>query len=122
MAASITPLPFSGGSANGRPIKVVAIASPGTQIHATSATAGVYDDVQLWCENTDAVSRRLTIEFGGVTAPDDTIVQDIPPGQGLFVVIPGIRLGGLGVLLNVKAFASVANVLVVAGNVNRYSP
>lgn len=122
MAASITPIPFSGGTANGRPIKIVAIVTAGTQIHATSATAGVYDEIQLWCENTDTVTRRLTIEFGGVTAPDDTIVQDIPPLQGLFIVIPGIRLGGAGASLSVRGFASAANVLVVNGNVNRYSP
>lgn len=119
--ASIAPVPFSGGTANGKPIKVVATATAGTTIHATSATTGVQDEIYLYAENTDTVTRRLTIEFGGVTSPDNLIIQDIPPGLGSFLVIPGIRLGGLGVALTVGAFASAANVIVITGNVNRYT-
>lgn len=118
----ITPILPSGGTANGRGIKVVATATAGTLIHATSATVGTIDEISIYAENTDTVTRRLTIEWGGVTAPNDTIVQDIPPGQGLFMVVPQLRLGGAGASLTVGAFASSANVIVVTANINRYTP
>lgn len=120
--ATLAPVQLSGGTANGRGIKVVATGTPGTLIHATSATPGVIDEVTLYAENIDTVTRRLTIEFGGTAAAGDDIVQDIPPGMGLFVVIPALRLGGGGASLTIGAFASAANVIIVTGNVNRYTP
>lgn len=119
--ATITPIVPSGSTA-GKPIKVAATATPGTLIHATSATAGVIDEVTIYAENTDTVTRTVTIELGGTTAPDNTIPMAIPPGQGLFCVVPAIRIGGGGSALTIGAFASAANVIVVTANVNRYNP
>jgi hypothetical protein len=106
---------FLSGSTNGRGIKVAASATPGTQLHAAHATAK--DEVFLWVTNTDAVERKVTVEFGGVTAPDDNPTMNIPAGETL-LVLPGLVLSGG---LNVKAFGSAANVLVAFGFVNRIS-
>lgn len=113
--ATITKEFFS-GSTNGRGIKVVATATPGTQIHAAHATAK--DEIFAWVTNTDTVEQKVTFEHGGVTAPDDNLTMSIPAGETL-LVIPGLILSGG---LNLKAFcAGAANKLVVYGFANRIS-
>lgn len=105
------------GSTNGRGVKVAATATPGTLIHTAHATS--LDEVWLWCVNSDASVRKLTVEFGGTTSPDDLIEVSIPPESGLVLVSPGLTVTG-GVV--VRAFAATANVLVVTGHVNRIAP
>jgi hypothetical protein len=103
------------GSTNGRMIKVVAVATAGTLIH--TAVAGVVDFDELWLYacNTDASARLLTIEWGGVAAPDDTIEVELAANSGLVLIVPGLRLQNG---LVVRAFAAAANVVLVGGNVN----
>ena len=105
------------GSTNGRGVKVAATATPGTLIHTAHATS--LDEVWLWCVNSDTVARKLTVEFGGTTSPDDLIEVAIPAESGLVLVSPGLTVTG-GVV--VRAFAATANVLVVMGHVNRITP
>ena len=105
------------GSTNGRGVKVAATATPGTLIHTAHATS--LDEVWLWCVNSDTVARKLTVEFGGTTSPDDLIEVAIPSESGLVLVSPGLTVTG-GVV--VRAFAATANVLVVMGHVNRITP
>ena len=105
------------GSTNGRGVKVAATATPGTTIHTAHATS--LDEVWLWCVNTDTAARKLTVEFGGTTSPDDLIEVGIPSESGLVLVSPGLTVTG-GVV--VRAFAATANVLVVMGHVNRITP
>ena len=105
------------GSTNGRGVKVAATATPGTLVHTAHATS--LDEVWLWCVNTDSSARKLTVEFGGTTSPDDLIEVSIPPESGLVLVSPGLTVTG-GVV--VRAFAATANVLVVMGHVNRITP
>lgn len=104
-------------STNGRGIKVVATATAGTSLHTAVAgtTAGTYDEIWLYAYNSDTVDRILTIEFGGVTVPDDNIVLTIPSKFGLVLVTPGLILQN-GVA--VAAFASAANVVTIYGFVN----
>lgn len=113
MATTITRLPFS-GSADGQGIKVAATATPGTTIHTAHASA--LDEVWLWAVNSDTTARKLTIEFGGTTSPDDTIEVTIAGESGLFLIVPGLVLSNSKV---VRAFAATANVLAVHGYVNR---
>ena len=115
MAAKITKVRLSGGT-NGRNIKVVATATLGTTIHTAHATA--LDEVWLWAVNSDTTDRKLTIEFGGATSPDDLVELTIPAESGLVPVIPGLPLTGSVV---VTAFAATANVVMIAGFVNRIS-
>ena len=96
-----------------------AIASPGTDLHVTSATA--VDEVTIYLSNSDTVTRRATIQWGGVAAKDG-IAIDIPPGQGVFLAVPATRLGGAGAALNIKGFCPTANVITAFLVINRYTP
>jgi hypothetical protein len=107
---------FLSASTNGRPIKVVATATAGTLIHtAVTGTADI-DEVWLYCTNTDTVTRKLTIEFGGATDPDDLIEIGIPAEAGLVLVCPGLLLQNS---LAIRAFGDAANVLCISGYANR---
>lgn len=109
-------------SADGAPIKIAAVATPGTLLHTVSGTAGVKDEVWLYAVNTDAANDHVvTIEHGGPTAPDKNIRVTVTKNAGLVLVVPGLPLlGGAGA--TVKAFADLANVVNVVGFVNRITP
>jgi len=111
--ATYTKVQLSGAT-TGKNIKVVATATAGTTIHTAHATS--IDEIWLWCVNSDTTDRKLTIEFGGVAAPDDLIEVTIPAEDGLYLVVPGLTLTNS---LVVRAFAATANVLSVNGFVNR---
>jgi len=115
MATTITKTLLS-GSTNGRQIKVAATATPGTTIHTATNTAGQMDEVWLWAVNSDTSNRKLTVELGGTTSPDDTIEVTIPAESGLVLVVPGLVLNG-GVAI--RAFAATADVVLISGFVNR---
>lgn len=101
-------------STDGRMIKVAATASAGTTIHTAHATS--IDEIHLWAVNSDTAARKLTIEFGGVSSPDDLIELEIPPESGLIPILPGLILTNS---LLVRAFAASANVVLIGGFVNR---
>ena len=111
--ATFTKLLLS-GSTSGRPIKVVATSTAGTVIHTAHATA--LDEIYLYACNTQAAALLLTIEFGGVTSPDDLVEFSIPGHSGLYCVCPGIPLTG-GLIA--RAFAASANLITITGFVNR---
>lgn len=113
--ATITKALLS-GSTNGRSILVVATATAGTLIHTATSTANEFDEVWLWAVNSDTTDRKLTIEFGGVTAPNDLIEYTVPAEDGLYMMVPGLLLNG-GVVM--RAFCATANVVTVNGYVNR---
>ena len=107
------------GSTDGRAIKVAATATPGTTIHTGSATATTYDEIWLYAQNTDTTDRKLTIEWGGTSAPDDLIEFTVKAENGLYLIVPGLILKGNATPLVVRAFAATANVLTISGYVNR---
>lgn len=102
------------GSTDGRMIKVAATATLGTTIHAAHATA--LDEIWLYAVNSDSTARKLTIEFGGATSPDNLIEITIQPEAGLELVVPGLLLTNS---LSVTAFCATANVVMIGGYVNR---
>lgn len=108
------------GSTNGRPIKLVAIASPGTLIHTAVTGTVSFDEVYLWCSNSDIADNFLTVEFGGTTNPDDRILNTylIPANSTPILVVPGISLCN-GLI--VRAYCPTANVLLISGHINRLS-
>jgi len=109
-------------STGGEPVKVVATATAGTLIHATGTSSTVIDEIWLYANNTDSSDRKLTIEYGGATSPDDLIEITIPAEAGLVLVIPGLLLSGDGSSARtVAAFAATANVINITGYVNRIS-
>ena len=107
------------GSTDGRPIKVAATATPGTTIHTGSATATTFDELWLYAMNTDTTDRKLTIEFGGVSSPDDLIEFTVKAENGLYLVVPGLVIKGNATPLVVRAFAATTNVITILGYVNR---
>lgn len=109
------------GSTDGRAVKVAATASSGTTIHTGSTTATTIDEVWLYAQNTDTTARKLTIQWGGTTSPDDEIEVTIGPEQGLVLVAPGLLIKGNATALVVRAFAATANVITIHGYVNRIS-
>lgn len=122
MANATALIPFS-NSLQGKPIKVAATGTAGTAVHTTGISATIIDRIYLFAFNSDTVDRTLTIEFGGVTAPDQNIVVTVPFKAGLLLVIDGLILLGNGsVGLTIGAFASSANVLTVSGYVLRVTP
>lgn len=106
-------------SADGRGIKVVAMASPGTLIHdaLNSVAANEWDEIWLRAVNTSDTAVKLTLEWGGTTAPDDQIEITIPGEDGFHDVVRGHVLQNAQ---QVRAFATTANVIVLHGFVNRY--
>ena len=107
------------GSTDGRGIKVVQTATAGTTIHTGSATAATLDEIWLYAQNTDTTARKLTIEWGGVSSPDDLIELTIGAETGLVLVAPGLIIKGNATPLVVRAFAATANVITIHGYVNR---
>ena len=107
------------GSTDGKLIKVAATATAGTTIHTGSSTATTYDELWLYAVNSDTTDRKLTIEFGGTSSPDDLIEQTITAESGLLLVVPGLVIKGNATPLVVRAFAATANVVMIGGYVNR---
>jgi hypothetical protein len=106
------------GSTNGRPINVSATATPGTLIHTASSTSGQKDELYLWVSNTTGSAATLTLEWGGVTDPDDLLVKaySVPLNSGPVLVANGLTLNG-GVV--VRAFSGTGDALNITGYVNR---
>lgn len=104
------------GSTNGKGIKVVAIATLGTTIHTAVSGTSSFDEIWIWVYNGHTVSVNLTIEWGEATVPDGNTFIAIPNKSGRFLIIDGRLLNNS---LVVTAFASVANVLVIDGYVNK---
>lgn len=104
------------GSTNGKGIKVVATATLGTTIHAAVSGTSSFDEVWIYAYNGHTADVVLTIEFGEATVPDGNTIITIPFKQGRTLVIDGRLLNNS---LNVTAFASVANVIVIDGFVNK---
>jgi len=115
MATTVSRIPLS-GSTHGRGVKVVATATAGTTIHTATSSATDCDVITLYAFNSDSAAVNLTLEWGGVTAPDDNIKLSIPANSGLTLVCPDLVLRNS---LIVKAFAGTANVVTIHGFANR---
>jgi len=104
------------GSTDGKQIKVAATATPGTLIHTAVSGTTDLDEIWLYAYNHHTANVDLTIEWGGVASPDDLVQITIPFKAGRFLVVDGKLLQN-GLI--VRAFASVANVVMIDGFVNR---
>ena len=107
------------GSTDGRLIKVVQTATAGTTLHTGSATATTFDEVWLYAVNSDSTDRKLTIEWGDVSAPDDLIEFTVPAEDGLYLIVAGLVIKGNATPLVVRAFCATADVVMIGGYVNR---
>ena len=107
---------IASGSTNGRAVLIVATATAGTILHTAVTGTTDMDEIYVWAFNDHTDDVLLTIEFGGVTTPGDTIRYTVPFDDGLHLIIPGIRLQNG---LVVRAFAGTASVVTCAVNINR---
>lgn len=107
---------FLSGSTNGKQIKIVQTATTGTLIHTAVTGTASKDEIYIYVTNNHTTVVNLTIEWGGVSSPDDLIQQSIPAKSGKYLIVAGECLNNG---LVVRAFASVANVLSIGGFVNR---
>ena len=107
------------GSTDGRGILVAATATAGTLIHTGSATATTLDEIWLYAVNSDAADVKLTLEWGGVTVSDDLIEVTVTAESGLMLVAPGLLIKGNASPLVVRAWASVADDVIIHGYVNQ---
>lgn len=103
-------------SSNGRPIPVVAVATPGTLIHTAGATG--FDEVYMWASNVTTASATLTIEWGGTDDPGDHLVKafSIPPNSVPIPIALGQRIQA-GVA--VRAFSGTASAINITGYANQ---
>lgn len=106
------------GSTSGRGITVAATATPGTTLHTGSTNTAVLQEVWLYAANTDTTARKLTIEWGNTSVPQDIIELTIPAESGLVLVAPGLLIAGAATALVVRGFASAASVVTIHGYVN----
>jgi hypothetical protein len=98
---------------------VAATATPGTTIHTGPSSASEIDEVWLYAMNTDSSARKLTVEWGGVSSPDDLIEITLPAEPGLVLIAPGLLIKGNATPLLVRAFAATADVITIHGYTNR---
>jgi hypothetical protein len=106
------------GSTDGLAVKVTGTNTAGAvTVHTAVAgtTAGVFDEIWIYANNTSTSSVKLTIEWGTTTAADGNIEVTILPEAGLVTMIPGLILQNARV---VKAFAGTADVILLTGFVN----
>lgn len=120
MAISVSRIALS-GSTNGKGIKVVSNSSPGFLIHtatssSTPGAGGIWDEVWMWVYNSYVQDEQITIQFGGATSPDQSIIQTMIRAQGVVLVVPGLLLQNGA---TVKAYSNDSSVCVVTGFVNR---
>lgn len=108
------------GSTSGKPIPVVATATPGTLIHTAVAGASSFDEVYVWVSNVTAITATLTLEWGGVTDPGDLMVKaiSVPANSPPIPISLGQRINGG---LVIRAFSGTASALNITGLVNRAS-
>lgn len=106
------------GSTDGMAVKVTGTSTAATvTVHTAVAgtTAGVFDEIWLYANNTSTSAVKLTLEWGTATAADGNIELTIAAEAGLVLVVPGLILQNSKV---VKAFAGTADVILLSGFVN----
>ena len=106
------------GSTDGKAVLAVATATPGTLVHTGSTTAATLHEIWLYAVNTSASAVKLTVEWGGVAAPNDHIEFTVPAESGLYLIVPGLLIKGNATALLVRAFAATASVISIHGYVN----
>ena len=113
-SGSITP-GFLSGSTNGRGIAVTADSPSGAPtIHTATSTSGKIDYIDLWACNTSGGAVVLTVQFGGVSDPDDIIRDSLAANSGTVRIANNLPLAGG---LVVTAYAGTADVITIFGAV-----
>lgn len=109
------------GSTDGKAIKLAATSTPGTTLHTavSGTTPGLFDELWIWLVNSDTLARKVTLEFGGTTSPDNLIETTVPAEDGGYLAVPGFILQNGAI---VRGFCATANVVMAYGFVNAMTP
>jgi len=118
--ATFSKIPLSGNS-SGMGILVNSGSSgvAGPTIHTGSTNTSVTDEVWIYAQNYDTTDRKLTIQYGGVTAGTNEIEYTVKAENGLYLVIPGLILVGAATAKVITAYAATNTSIVLYGYVNR---
>lgn len=108
------------GSTGGRNVKVAATSSPGTLIHTTGTSATIIDEITLTVINMSSAAATALVQNGGTTSTDDHIQMSLDPYEVRQLVICLCGTGAAG--REVRVVGSSANIINVAGWVNRITP
>lgn len=106
-------------STHGRGVKVTTVApidGSDTTIHTAVNSTTDRDEITLFAYNDSTDYVRLEVAWGGTTDPDDLIILDVPPRQGLVPVVIDLLLRNNLVIV---ASASSANVVTIHGWVHQ---
>ena len=118
MAGTYTKNKLS-GSTDGKLIAISGtVRNSGTTVHQAGdgSDSGAIDEIWLYATNINTGAVNLTIEWGNENSATAEITQSIPANNGLTLIIPGLILTNGEV---VKAYASIASKILIAGFVNR---
>ena len=107
---------FLSGSTNGRGIKISQTSTAGNILHTAISGTTSIDEAWIYAVNTSTSAVTLTFEYGEVTAPDGNINISLDADSGLILCLPGLILNNS---LVIRAYASIADVVVCHGYINR---
>jgi len=118
--ATFSKIPLSGNT-SGMGILVNSGSSgvAGPTIHTGSNSTSVTDEVWLYAVNYDTTDRKLTIQYGGVTAGTNEIEFTVKAENGLYLIVPGLILVGNATPKVITAYAATNTSIVLYGYVNR---
>ena len=118
--ATFSKIPLSGNtSGTGILINSGSSGVAGPTIHSGSSSTLVLDEVWLYAVNYDTTDRKLTIQYGGVTAGTNEIEYTVKAENGLYLIVSGLVLAGNATPKVISAYAATNTSIVVYGYVNR---
>jgi len=107
------------GTGLGIPVTATTSGSLGTTIHTCSTTTTTIDEVWIYAQNYDATDRKLTIQWGGVTAGTNEIEYTVKAENGLYLIVAGLVMQGNATAKVISAYAATGTAIVLYGYVNR---
>lgn len=107
---------FFDSSTNGQGILVSSTGAGGQLFHTASALANTFDEIWIWAQNNSSSIVTLTIQWGAMAFQNNISVNIPIIGNGLWAVIPGMRLAGGSPMY---CYANVSGVITIHGYVNR---
>jgi hypothetical protein len=118
--ATFSKIPLSGNTAGtGILINSGSSGTAGPTIHTGSTSTSVLDEIWLYAVNYDTTDRKLTIQYGGVTAGTNEIEYTVKAENGLYLIVAGLVLAGNATAKVISAYAATNTSIVVYGYVNR---
>ena len=118
--ATFSKIPLSGNTSGmGILINSGSSGVAGPTLHTGSSSTSVLDEVWLYAVNYDTVDRKLTVQYGGVTAGTNEIEYTVRAENGLYLIVSGLVLAGNASPKVISAYAATNTSIVVYGYVNR---